>query len=929
MIKPTEITNAGAAAGYYSQQSKAAEYYAGEATPSAWSGRGAQLQGLKGPVDGLELTRQLEGKLTDVTGSRELGRLNKAGQTEHRLGWDFTISAPKSVSIEALVHGNEAALEAHRKAAAAAMAYLEAHAEARIRGKFVRTGNLTIAGYEHVLSRNGDPQLHWHLIVSNVTFDENGKAYSLSTHSLFQHYRVADSIYHTTLSHELQRAGIPVRHDHEGRVEIDSYNRDDIEDFSSRSKQILEFLQARGLTRERASAELRNMAALGTRRDKEFLESRAANAERWQAQAEALGIKPTELDPETAKALRQLKPAEAAKAAVDAAKKHLTEREYVFADRDLHQQAARFSAGACTWAEIQKEIARQEKSGELLSKKVNYTPRYTTSEAIEAEKSVASLAAGQGEHLAVMRASEFDTALQTFEARKGFALTDEQRAAASMILTGDDRFQGVQGLAGTGKTTMLEFVREASQSKGWSIIGHSNGSDQAANMEQESGIKSTTTARHLIDEKKANADAEIRSDVKQKPAAPIRELRIMDEASQAGQREFNEVIKTTEAAGARTVFLGDKLQHQSVEAGRAFERAQEHMPVSGLGADSIRRQTTAHMKDAVKDILDKRHADALSRIKTVEIRDAQNSLKPDATRDEKREAAKLDNAAVIKLLAKDYTSLTPDERTKTLIVTLTNEDRRAINEAIRDGLKQQGALGTGIEVTTLRKADLTKEESRRAANYLPGQIIETTSKTERFERGAQLEIVKADSRTNTLTARDGEGKEHIIDVKKMRLGVYEPEKREFAVGDRIKLTENHQLTADLRVRNAQTATVEQVTADRLTLCLQSGERVEIGASKRLKAEHAYASTSHAAQGQTVNRVLIHHNVHSGHHGDREGYVNITRAREDAVLYTQNLELASKQLGTQLQKTSAHDIAPEMNPVREAERIQEKEHDHAL
>ncbi|MDA8260699.1 MAG: relaxase domain-containing protein, partial [Betaproteobacteria bacterium] len=890
MIKPTEITNAGAAAGYYSQQSKASEYYSGEATPSAWSGKGAQIQGLKGPVDGLDLTRQLEGKIADIMGIRELGRIVK-GEREHCAGWDFTVSSPKSVSIEALVYGNKAALEAHRRAAQAAMAYLEAHAQAVIRGQRVTTGNLTMAGYEHVLSREGDPQLHVHFLVSNVTFDENGKAYSLANRGMFQHYRAADAIYHSSLSHELQRAGIPVRHDHEGRVEIDSYSRTDIEDFSGRSKQILAFLEARGLTREQASAELRNMAALGTRKDKEYLESRAANAERWQAQAEALGIKPTELDPETAKAMRQLKPAEAAKAAVDAAKLHLTEREYVFADRDLHQQAARFSAGACTWAEIQKEIARQEKSGELLSKKVNYTPLYTTSEAIEAEKSVAALAAGQGEHMPVMNASEFEAALAQFEARKSellekkdFSLTSEQRAAASMILTGDDRFQGVQGLAGTGKTTMLEFVREAAQSKGWSIVGHSNGSEQAAKMEQESGIKSTTTARHLIDEHKA-ADTEVRSDVKQKPAAPIRELRIMDEASQAGQREFNDVIRTTEAAGARTVFLGDKLQHQSVEAGRAFERAQEHMPVSGLGADSIRRQTTAHMKDAVKDILDKRHADALSRIKTVEIRDAQNSLKPDATRDEKREAAKLDNAAVIKMLASDYTKLNDDERSETIVITSTNEDRRAINEAIRDGLKQQGALGTGIEVTTLRKADLTKEESKLAANYLPGQIIETTSKTERFLQGTQLEIIKADSRTNTLTARDGEGKEHIIDVKKMRLGVYEPEKREFAVGDRIKLTENHQLTAGVRVRNGQTATVEQVTADRLTLRLQSGERVEIDARKRLKAEHGYASTSHAAQGQTVNRVLIHHNVHSGHHGDREGYVNITRAREDAVLYT--------------------------------------------
>lgn len=176
MIRPNEIANAEAAAVYY-QKSKAAEYYTGEAIPSAWSGKGAQLQGLKGPVDGRDLTRQLEGKIIDTTGARELGRM-RDGKREHRAGWDFTISAPKSVSLEALVYGNDAVLAAHRRAVQFAMAYLESCAQAVIRGQRVTTANLTIAGYEHVLSRTGDPQLHHHFLVNNVTFDENGKAYS-------------------------------------------------------------------------------------------------------------------------------------------------------------------------------------------------------------------------------------------------------------------------------------------------------------------------------------------------------------------------------------------------------------------------------------------------------------------------------------------------------------------------------------------------------------------------------------------------------------------------------------------------------------------------------------------------------------------------------------------------------------------------------
>ncbi|EQD64344.1 conjugative relaxase domain protein, partial [mine drainage metagenome] len=77
--------------------------------------------------------------------------------------------------------------------------------------------------------------------------------------------------------------------------------------------------------------------------------------------------------------------------------------------------------------------------------------------------------------------------------------------------------------------------------------------------------------------------------------------------------QFNRVIETTVRDGARTVFLGDKLQHQSVEAGKAFERAQKHMPVAALGEASIRRQRTAHMKAVVHEVLAGRHSAAVRR----------------------------------------------------------------------------------------------------------------------------------------------------------------------------------------------------------------------------------------------------------------------------------------------------------------------------
>lgn len=922
MIRPTIIKSGAKAASYYSDVEKAAEYYGGERIPSAWTGKGAEMAGLSGRVNRDDLTAILSGKITDSSGERQLGRINADGEINHRAGYDFTISAPKSVSIEALVHGNRAALEAHRTAAAAALRYLEQYAETRVARETVRTGNLAVATYEHVSSRSGDPQLHTHALVANATF-YRGRAYSLESRSLFDRYRAADSIYHQALSRELQRAGFEVRHGKDGCVELAGYSRADLRDFSTRSAEIERALAARGLTRETASATSRETAALDTRSAKTLPETREAHAAKWTAQAEALGIKPGTRDPAIAREARAATGwtgAEIATAAVQKAVAHLTSTEAVFREKDLHMQAARFSAGRCDWADIERALADAEARGELIREpgSTHAAERITTRAMVEAERSMADhLERGRGDHQAVMNSREFTRALAQFEASRGFKLSGEQVLASRAILTGRDTFQGVQGLAGTGKTTLLAFVREAAEAKGWRVIGHSNGAEQAATMQRESGIQTTTTAAHLLQEQSAAAERGGR-------ASPddVKELRIMDEASQSGQAQFNRVIESTESAGARTVFLGDRLQHQSVEAGRAFERAQAHMPTATLGEDSIRRQRTAHMKTAVGSILAGKHGEAVKRLPAVEVRNAQAALPDTATRDDKRAAARADNAAVIQRLARDYSALRPEERSKVLVLTSTNTDRVALNSAIRSELQQRGELGRGVQVETLRKSTFSPEELKRAESYAPGQVVEVQADYRRAElaRGSRWEV--AEVRGDQLTLRNAGGRVAIVDPSRIRLQAYDRDTREVAVGDRVRWTENHRaqrqdhpLEDGLKVRNGAGAIVETVSAERITVRCADGERIELDPSVGQKLEHDYASTSYSAQGRTVDAVLIHHNVAAGAHGQRETYVDVTRARDHAIVYTQDSDKAALQSGVEIDKSAAHDIAHDITAAR--------------
>ncbi len=925
MISFSQISSAAQAADYYSDLKKAAEYYDGGKVPSRWLGAGAALQNLHGEVGRAALRDQLSGKVRDASGeARQLG-IQRGGEWQHRAGWDFTVSAPKSVSIESLVHNRADVDQAHRKAVNAVIDYLEKHAAtARINGQFVQTGNLTAAVYDHVSSRAGDPQLHSHVLIANVTHDANGRARSVSNEKLLEHRKAADAVYHATLSRELQHLGYAVRHDRAGHVEIAAYSAAQLADFSTRSKEIEAALAARGQTREGSSAEARQVAALATRAPKNLPETREAHIDRWQAQAALLGITPAERNAPAAQPTGWEAAQIARQAVVDAAA-HLTEREAVMRPQDLHATAARMTEGRCAWSDVEAAIADATRRGDLVA---GADGRITTRDLLEVERQTdARLESGRGAHKAVMSGRQFDQVLAKFEASKGLTLSDEQRGAARMILTQSDRHQAVQGLAGTGKTTLLSFVREAAESQGWRVVGHSSGAEQAATMQRESGIQSTTTAAWLIEADKADASAR-----------EMKTLYIMDEASQAGAKQFANSLVATEKLGARAVMLGDRYQHQSVEAGRAFARSQSHMPVATLGQTSIRRQRTEHTQAAVARVLSGDHAAAVRGLKAVEANRHQQALPETATRQDRRDAARADNADVIKRLASDYVALPREQRDRTLIVTSTNTDRQEINRAIRQGLAIRGDLGPSVEVQTLRKADLTGVELRKASSFTPGQVVEVREDYRRAQlaRGSQFTVIETGR--DALLVRDAAGRERRIDPAAIKLQAYDREVRALAIGERVRWTENHRaqcadrpLEEGLRVRNGAGAVVENIAADgsRIGLRTDSGERIELDTSGGQKLDYAYAATSYSAQGVTVDRVMVHHNVESGQHGDREAYVSITRARDDIVLYTQNLDRAASQSGLQIDKAAAHDVVgPEWSPVSQPTRNHDRDHDRS-
>ena len=166
--------NVGNAESYFDEHLSQNDYYAaGEIRPGQWIGAGAEKLGLKSEVTREQFHALCENRNPE-TKERLTQRQLKEGQ--RRVFYDFTCSAPKSVSVLAVTLADERLVTAHEEATRIAFRELETFAATRVRKQGNQkdriTGNLAAAAFTHTSSRALDPQLHTHFTVFNATFDE-------------------------------------------------------------------------------------------------------------------------------------------------------------------------------------------------------------------------------------------------------------------------------------------------------------------------------------------------------------------------------------------------------------------------------------------------------------------------------------------------------------------------------------------------------------------------------------------------------------------------------------------------------------------------------------------------------------------------------------------------------------------------------------
>jgi conjugative relaxase-like TrwC/TraI family protein len=569
------------------------DYYvhSGEA-PGRWIGTAAQQLRLSGRVSAEDLRAVLDGR--DPATRRSLIRARRPARLP---GLDLTFSAPKSVSLLFALSDEKMSLairRAHDAAVAQALGYLEREASEVRRGKDgidrLPGQGFVGAAFRHRTSRAGDPQLHTHVLVANMTCGADGKWSALDGRQLYLQAKTAGMLYQTALRYELGQLGLQFVLKPNGTCEIAGVPARVVREFSQRRSEIEAELANRGETSRKAA----QVATLATRKAKDYGVHSESLAAEWHARAERLGF-----DADTrAKLFNRGSSVPPSRNVLLRAVRELfgddglTARSPVFDRRDaLRGWCARLPGGAPVSAiePLTDQLLTQRvvvpidaPISALRSGAARSFARHTTKDMLAIERRVLHTALAR--RTAGVAISD-PVALQKALAARS-SLSAEQVAMVRRLTCSGAGVDVVVGKPGTGKTHALATAAEAWQAIGTPVIGAAVAARTAIALSETTGMPGMTVTRLL---------REVRN-----TGLPRGAVLVVDEAGMLPTRQLAQLMTATAAANGKLVLVGDDKQLPELAAGGAFAALAHYLNAATLTEN--RRQINAWERDALDQL---------------------------------------------------------------------------------------------------------------------------------------------------------------------------------------------------------------------------------------------------------------------------------------------------------------------------------------
>ena len=459
-------------------------------------------------------------------------------------------------------------------------------------------------------------------------------------------------------------------------------------------------------------------------------------------------------------------------------------------------------------------------------------------------------------------------------------LNPGQRDAAHTILLSPHLTVGVQGHAGSGKTTMLRTVRELAGER--QIVGLAPSAGAARVLEGEADIPARTLQWFLTryrDVGDGIASPERTEEARRTLGGSVL---ILDEASMVGNTQMMALTRIAAETGVeRLALIGDRRQLRAVEAGQPFALLQDAgMPTARM--DEVVRQRDAGLRAAVLHMVADEPRLAVEGLGNGVLETDGDELG--------RKAAQL------------WLDLDPALRAGTAILAPTHELRAEINAAIRHGLEDEGVLhGPELEIERYVNLHLTRPQKGDIANYRPGDVAVFHHDVYgvRAKAGDACRVAEVDAAEGRVALTLPDGKERRIDPSgyiRYRLDLFETQPMVLRAGDTVRWTRNDSTRGLINGEQAEVLSIGWVN---LRIKTQDGRELSMKRDDPHlhHLDHAWSSTVHAAQGMTCDRVIAVLDTDRAPADQAMFYVELTRARDNVVLLTDDREALIEALET--------------------------------
>jgi conjugative relaxase-like TrwC/TraI family protein len=928
MLRVNTSTSASGARKYFAEELSQGDYYlGGQEIGAQWQGKAAEFLGLSGKT----VTEEAFGRLAEGLHPETGEDLTARRGSNRRVGYDFTFSVPKSVSVvqaRAAAQGDESILRAFHEAVHETMQEIESAMQTRVRrGGQERdrtTGNMIWGEFTHLTSRpvDGvpDPHLHAHCFAFNATYDQDeGKWKAGQFGALKRDAPYYEAAFDARLAEKLVQLGYQVERKpakSDKAWEIAGVPDSVIEKFSRRTTEIEKEAAEKKIVSEKLKAEL----GAETRETK----SSALEEEKGRASWNSRLTAEEETALQAVESKQQKIPSSQTMTADDAlehALSHVFERRSVISEKRLLEEALRRGVGQVSVSEVQQAASEHES---ILRSREEQGREVTTKEVLAEEQSMIAFARDGKSSCAPLGQKGIGGDIE-FDFEVGF-LNREQKEAVRHVLRSEGKVVIVSGGAGVGKTTLMKEAIRGIEEGGHDVFTFAPTAAAAREVLPSEGFENAeTVARLLIDEK-----------LQSKLAGQVIWI---DEAGLLGSRTMNQVFEIANDKNARVILAGDERQHAAVERGDALRILREQVGIKVAEVRKIQRQRGEYRE-------------AVEAISKGEIEKGFNQL------EELDAILEMDEEHRHEALAGKYCKAVLEDKKTALVVSPTHAEGEKVTASIRGLLKEAKALGAeDRSFLRLRKLQWTEAQKCDAKNYQPGMVVEFqqnakdftgkvpmlgmnpkgnvtvvkefepherefklqydfkgdvnvvgTFKQRGITRGEKFVVIGHDQQGNVQLESNAGGVKLLPVDQAKKFQVYEGQEVGLAKGDKIRITKNGS-TPDKkhRLHNGSIYEVKGFTS-KGDIRLNNNWVVSKDYGH---LTHGYCTTSHASQGKTVDRVFIAQGAKSFPASSMEQfYVSVSRGRESVQIFTDDKEGLLEAVTSSAARKSASEIARE-------------------